>query len=168
METRLEEKLAKLLPGTDFAPLVLAESCTGGLIAAKVTAVPGSSAYFDRGFVVYSNQAKTELLGVPTAILDRYGAVSRETALALLEGIFNRTPARLGATVTGVAGPDGGSQEKPVGTVWIAWGSTENRHSELLNLPGNREEVREGAANALLSRLCRFLETEAARCPEPS
>lgn len=150
----LAERLKILLTDSALAPLCVAESCTGGLIAARITSAAGSSAYFDRGFVVYSNQAKSELLGVPEDTLARFGAVSEETAHALLKGIFARTPANLGASVTGIAGPDGGTTEKPVGTVWIAWGTREKTFTELLSLHGDREGVRGAAAEAVLSRLC--------------
>ncbi|NTU60315.1 MAG: CinA family protein, partial [Deltaproteobacteria bacterium] len=113
-----EVRLAEALAGGG-GPLALAESCTGGLVAHRVTEVPGSSAYFDRGVVVYSNRAKTELLGVPESLLQEHGAVSEACARALLRGLFDRTPAELAAAVTGIAGPAGGSPEKPVGTVWV-------------------------------------------------
>jgi len=101
--------------------LALAESCTGGGIAQAVTEVPGSSGWFDRGFVTYSNAAKVDMLGVQTATLERVGAVSRETALEMVSGALVRSQANLAVAVTGIAGPDGGSPEKPVGTVYIAY-----------------------------------------------
>ena len=101
--------------------LALAESCTGGGIAQAVTDVPGSSAWFDRGFVTYSNAAKIEMLGVQRATLDRVGAVSRETALEMVSGALTKSRANLAFAVTGIAGPDGGSDDKPVGMVFIAW-----------------------------------------------
>jgi nicotinamide-nucleotide amidase len=101
--------------------LALAESCTGGAIAKAVTDVPGSSAWFDRGFVTYSNAAKVDMLGVSQATLNAKGAVSEETALEMAEGALEHSQADLSMAVTGVAGPDGGSREKPVGTVFIAW-----------------------------------------------
>lgn len=97
-----------------------AESCTGGLIAASLTAVPGSSAVFERGFVTYSNEAKTEMLGVPADLIARLGAVSREVAIAMAEGALQNSHADIAVSVTGVAGPDGGSAEKPVGLVHFA------------------------------------------------
>ena len=149
-----EVRLKRMLEGSALAPLALAESCTGGLIAARVTSVAGSSGYFDRGFVVYSNRAKVQLLGVPVKLLETHGAVSRETALAMLDGLFANSPAGIGAAVTGIAGPDGGTAEKPVGTVWIAWGTRNRRHAELLTLSGDRDAIREEAATAVLERLC--------------
>ena len=97
-----------------------AESCTGGLICALLTEIPGSSDVVDRGFVTYSNRAKTEMLGVPADLIDRVGAVSRETALAMAAGAVTRSRADLAVAVTGVAGPGGGSPEKPVGLVHLA------------------------------------------------
>jgi nicotinamide-nucleotide amidase len=97
-----------------------AESCTGGLIAAALTGVPGSSAVVDRGFVTYSNGAKTEMLGVAAELIERAGAVSEEVAVAMVEGALARSDADLAVAVTGIAGPDGGSPEKPVGLVHFA------------------------------------------------
>jgi len=101
--------------------LALAESCTGGGIAKAVTDVPGSSAWFDCGFVTYSNAAKVEMLGVMQATLDSVGAVSEEAALEMVAGALSRSRAHFALAVTGIAGPTGGTAEKPVGTVFIAW-----------------------------------------------
>ena len=123
--------------------LATAESCTGGLIAAACTAIAGSSDWFDRGVVTYSNAAKIELLGVPAAMIVRFGAVSEEVAGAMAEGMLARTPASLALAVTGIAGPGGGSPDKPVGTVWLACavrgGTCDTR---LLQLSGDRAEIR--------------------------
>lgn len=100
--------------------IAAAESCTGGLVAAALTAVPGSSDVFERGFVVYSNQAKAEMLGVEPELIEERGAVSREVALAMAAGALRQSPAQLSVAVTGVAGPGGGSEEKPVGLVHFA------------------------------------------------
>ncbi|MCA8886291.1 MAG: CinA family protein [Hyphomonadaceae bacterium] len=100
--------------------IATAESCTGGLIAATLAAVPGASASLERGFVTYSNQAKTDLLGVPADLIRENGAVSREVALAMVAGALERSPAHVAVAVTGIAGPDGGTAEKPVGLVHIA------------------------------------------------
>ncbi|MET0599599.1 MAG: CinA family protein [Mesorhizobium sp.] len=98
---------------------VAAESCTGGMIAAALTDIAGSSVVFDRGFVTYSNAAKTEMLGVPPAVIETHGAVSQEVVLAMATGALDRASAGLALAVTGIAGPDGGSAEKPVGLVWF-------------------------------------------------
>ncbi|MER9975114.1 CinA family protein [Mesorhizobium sp. M0085] len=99
--------------------LATAESCTGGMIIAALTDIAGSSAVVDRGFITYSNQAKTEMLGVSAATLEAHGAVSRETAVEMAAGALAHSPAGLALAVTGIAGPDGGSAEKPVGLVWF-------------------------------------------------
>src|ERR1043166_1175164 len=99
--------------------LATAESCTGGLIARLLTDVAGSSQWFERGLVTYSNRAKSELLGVAPALIDRHGAVSRECAAAMADGLLHRAPVQWTLSITGIAGPGGGSDEKPVGTVWI-------------------------------------------------
>lgn len=100
--------------------LATAESCTGGLIAASLAAVPGASASLERGFVTYSNEAKIEMLGVPRDLIERKGAVSMEVALAMVDGALKHSPADIAVAVTGIAGPDGGTPEKPVGLVHIA------------------------------------------------
>lgn len=105
---------------TDGLRLAVAESCTGGLVAAAITEVPGSSAVFDRGFVTYSNQAKTGMLGVPEELIAAHGAVSAEVAAAMAAGALARSAADISVAVTGIAGPDGGSAEKPVGLVHFA------------------------------------------------
>lgn len=134
--------------------LATAESCTGGLVAKLVTDVAGSSGWFDRGLVTYSNGAKHELLGVPNTIFETHGAVSEACALAMARGLISRTPAHRGVSITGVAGPGGGSPDKPVGTVWIAWvqrGSEPQAQCFLFD--GDRESVREQAAQAALQGL---------------
>lgn len=100
--------------------MAAAESCTGGLIAAACTSLPGSSLWFERGVVSYSNAAKIEMLGVPAALIEAHGAVSEAVALAMAEGLLARAPVDYAVAVTGIAGPDGGSAAKPVGTVWLA------------------------------------------------
>jgi len=100
--------------------IATAESCTGGLVAASITAIPGASAVLERGFVTYSNEAKTEMLGVPAELIERRGAVSQEVALAMVDGALKNSRADLAVAITGIAGPDGGSEQKPVGLVHIA------------------------------------------------
>jgi nicotinamide-nucleotide amidase len=124
--------------------LVTAESCTGGLIAAACTSIAGSSDWFERGVVSYSNEAKTDLLGVPAALITKHGAVSAEVARAMAEGALAHSSADLSLAVTGVAGPSGGTAEKPVGTVWLALARRgEPAQAVLLQLKGSRSEVRE-------------------------
>jgi len=140
--------------------LAAAESCTGGLIAAALTSVPGSSAAFERGFVTYSNEAKTELIGVPAALITAHGAVSAEVARAMAEGALSASRADVAVSVTGVAGPDGGSAEKPVGLVHFAAArrggvtlTEEHRFGAL-----GRGEVREASVMAALALVRRVLD----------
>ena len=124
-----------------------AESCTGGLIAGAITSVPGSSACFSYGLVTYSNEAKRKLLGVPQQILTRYGAVSSETAYAMADGLKKLTEAVIAVSVTGIAGPDGGSEEKPVGLVYIGLVSGGKIITERCQFSGSREEIRNKTVN---------------------
>ena len=137
--------------------IATAESCTGGLIAGALTEIAGSSAVVDRGFVTYSNEAKQEMLGVPAATLASAGAVSAETAEAMVEGALARSAADLAVAVTGVAGPGGGTAEKPVGLVWFAVGRRGGSlRTQRRVFPGDRSAVREATvlhAIALLAGL---------------
>ena len=133
--------------------LATAESCTGGMIAAACTDLAGSSQWFERGLVTYSNAAKTELLGVPAALIAQHGAVSEPVARAMAEGAIARSHAQASVAVTGVAGPTGGSAEKPVGTVWLAWCAGGQTHSELQHLEGDRAAVRTATVRCALLRL---------------
>ena len=127
--------------------LVAAESCTGGLVAGAVTAVSGSSEWFDRGFVTYSNEAKQEMLGVPLAELEAHGAVSEPVARAMALGALTASRGTLSVAVTGIAGPSGGSPRKPVGTVCFAWARSGEAmpRSETRRFAGDRDEVRRQA-----------------------
>lgn len=153
----LVSRLAKALAGKGRR-LALAESCTGGLIAHLITEAPGTSEYFDGSCVVYSNRTKTELLGVPEKIFETNGAVSQACALSMLKGLFERTNIDLAAAVTGIAGPSGGSPEKPVGTVWIAWGTRETLNSKLFSFSGTRSDIKLHAAMTALERLAELAE----------
>ena len=133
--------------------MATAESCTGGLIAAVCTSVAGSSDWFERGFVTYSNAAKQELLGVPEALIAGHGAVSEEVARAMVHGALHRAPVELAAAVTGIAGPGGAVPGKPVGTVWLAWGTRAAVHAQRLQLAGDRGAVRAATVLAALDRL---------------
>ena len=124
------------------AMLATAESCTGGWVAQAVTTVAGSSAWFDRGFITYSDEAKREMLGVRAQTLARHGAVSEETAREMARGALERSKATLAVAVTGIAGPGGGSAEKPVGMVCFAWAAGPQVTSETRRFSGDRESVR--------------------------
>ncbi|MEX0643678.1 MAG: CinA family protein, partial [Parvularculaceae bacterium] len=113
--------------GAEGVMIAAAESCTGGMIGAALTDVPGSSAVFERGFVTYSNEAKIEQLGVPAATIARHGAVSQEAARAMAKGALAQSRADIAVSVTGIAGPDGGNDEKPVGLVWFALATRDGR-----------------------------------------
>lgn len=139
------------------ATVAVAESCTGGLLAERLTSISGSSRYFLGGAVVYSNQLKTELAGVPTEMIHRYGAVSREVAAALAEGIRYRCDSTLGVGVTGIAGPSGGTAEKPVGLVFHAVASDSGTEVEQRNFPGDRKRIRRFASTMALDMLRRKL-----------
>lgn len=133
--------------------MATAESCTGGLIAAACTSVAGSSDWFERGFVTYSNEAKTGLLGVPPGLITAHGAVSEEVARAMVAGALAQAPVQLAVAVTGIAGPGGAVPGKPVGTVWLAWGTAGGVQAERLQLAGDRSAVRQGTVQAALLRL---------------
>lgn len=148
--------LAELLP-QQHALLATAESCTGGLIAGACTGRPGSSLWFERGFVTYSNAAKTELLGVPAALIAAQGAVSEPVARAMAAGAVARAPVQASVAVTGVAGPGGGSAEKPVGTVWFGWSVAGAVTSERCVFAGDRAAVRAQTVAHALERLALLL-----------
>lgn len=122
--------------------LVTAESCTGGMVAAAITDIAGSSGWFERGFVTYSNQSKTEMVGVPAALIDQYGAVSKAVAGAMAEGALRHSRADIALAITGIAGPGGGSEDRPVGTVSFAWSSGAHTINKTLHLQGGRRQVR--------------------------
>ena len=133
---------------------VTAESCTGGGIAQALTEIPGSSRWFERGFVSYSNDAKQDLLGVAAATLDAHGAVSEETALEMARGAISRSRGHISVAVTGIAGPDGGSKQKPVGTVWIAWGQKLGyAEARCFHFEGDRHAVRQQTILAAIEGL---------------
>lgn len=125
--------------------MATAESCTGGMISARCTDLAGSSAWFERGFVTYSNEAKVELLGVDHALIAQHGAVSEEVARAMAQGAVQHAHVQVAVAVTGVAGPTGGSESKPVGTVWFAWCVNHALESENMVFSGDRAAVREAA-----------------------
>ena len=133
--------------------LATAESCTGGLIAGACTALAGSSQWFERGFVSYSNAAKSELLGVPAALIAAHGAVSEPVARAMAEGAVAHAHAQVALAVTGVAGPSGGTPAKPVGTVWFGWRVGTQTFGECRHFAGGRAAVRAQTVQHALQRL---------------
>jgi nicotinamide-nucleotide amidase len=156
------ESLAKALGAALKArglKLALAESCTGGMMAAAITSVAGSSAWFDRGFVTYSNEAKIEMLGVLPETLEKHGAVSEETAIEMAQGCVSRSQSQLAGSITGIAGPDGGGVDKPVGTVCFAWviqtSSTATSPVSVATqlFTGNRQQIRQQATVYLMQQL---------------
>lgn len=137
--------------------LATAESCTGGLIAAACTDLAGSSIWFERGFVSYSNAAKTELLGVPADLIETHGAVSEPVARAMVEGALRHSRAQVAIAVTGVAGPGGGGPDKPVGTVWFGWATPDGVVTDKRCFDGDRQHVREATVQHALQRLKQLL-----------
>ena len=157
MNTRaLCEQLAQELQARGWM-LATAESCTGGLIAAACTDLSGSSNWFERGFVTYSNEAKTELLGVDPALIAQHGAVSEVVVRAMAFGAVRRSRAQVSVAVTGVAGPTGGSPQKPVGTVWFGFQVDGRLSSETLRFDGDRAAVRSATVDHALQRLLQLL-----------
>ena len=137
--------------------LVTAESCTGGLIAAACTDLAGSSTWFERGFVTYSNAAKTELLGVDAVLIEQHGAVSEPVVRAMAAGALTHSHAQVAVAVTGVAGPSGGSPEKPVGTVWFGWATPSGLSSAVRHFDGDRTTVRQATVHHALQQLVALL-----------
>ncbi|WP_027457300.1 CinA family protein [Dechloromonas agitata] len=156
LEELSEQLGARLLERGEW--LVTAESCTGGWVAQMVTAIAGSSGWFDRGFVTYSNAAKRDMLGVPETTLDRHGAVSEATARAMAIGALEHSRGDWSVAITGIAGPSGGTPDKPVGTVCFAWAwRAGGCEAQTCHFPGGRTEVRalsvRHALRGLLARL---------------
>jgi nicotinamide-nucleotide amidase len=155
-EETMDEAVAALFRKSGIT-LALAESCTGGMIAQRITAIPGSSAYFMEGLVTYSNAAKERLLGVPAQLLDEHGAVSAECAAAMAGGVRTASGSDLGLAVTGIAGPDGGTAEKPVGTVFISLADSNGCRTERFRFYGSRDQIRVLTAWTALEWLRRYL-----------
>lgn len=137
--------------------LATAESCTGGLIAAACTDLAGSSNWFERGFVTYSNAAKTSMLGVDAALVETHGAVSEPVARAMAQGALQHSLAQVAVAVTGVAGPSGGSIDKPVGTVWLAWALPSGVYAQRQQFTGDRAAVRGATVQHALAHLLTLL-----------
>lgn len=138
--------------------LAAAESCTGGLISSRITDVPGSSEYFLGSIVSYAYEVKVSLVGVRWETLNTYGAVSRETVLEMAHGVRKRLTADIAVSVSGIAGPGGGSPEKPVGTTWIGLAIPEGEWAKLLQFSGSREENKSASASAALEMLLEYLQ----------
>lgn len=139
--------------------LATAESCTGGWVGEAITSVPGTSHWYDRGFITYSNAAKREMLGVSTDTLARFGAVSEQTARAMVEGALRNSQARYALSTTGIAGPEGGTPDKPVGYVCFAWaGHNKETVSECLRFDGDRQQVRLQAVHHALEGIASYID----------
>ena len=152
----LVEQLARELRARGLM-MATAESCTGGLIAGACTDLSGSSDWFERGFVTYSNAAKHAMLGVPALLIEQHGAVSEPVARAMAAGALAHSPAQLAVAVTGVAGPTGGSAEKPVGTVWFGWATPQGVFTEHQRFDGDRAAVRQATVRHALAGLLQRL-----------
>ncbi|GKS70435.1 competence damage-inducible protein A [Nitrosomonas sp. PY1] len=140
--------------------LVTAESCTGGWLGQAVTSVPGSSSWYERGFITYSNLSKQEILGVQSATLAQYGAVSSQTAQEMVLGALNRSHAQIGVSITGIAGPDGGTIDKPVGMVCFAWTTkTGYVQQEIYHYLGGREAIRYQAVTTALNGILMLIDS---------
>lgn len=158
---RLTAEIARILCVRNQM-MAVAESCTGGLVAQWITARPGSSEWFDHGFVTYSNASKVNLLGVPWSLIRDVGPVSGQTVLAMANGLMNRSSVDWVMSISGIAGPDGGEGKNPVGTVWIGWvGRNVAASASRFHFGGDRDNVRCRAAEAALSGLLSLLVTPA-------
>ncbi|MBL1141838.1 MAG: CinA family protein [Proteobacteria bacterium] len=154
------EQLAELFLKSS-AKLVTAESCTGGGLAEILTRIPGSSAWFERGYVTYSNESKNELLNVPVNTLEQYGAVSEETAIAMVEGALENSHANYSVSITGIAGPDGGTEDKPVGTVCFGWSKRNGvERTTHIVFEGDRLKIREQACMLAMQGLIDLLQKD--------
>ncbi|XQW86035.1 CinA family nicotinamide mononucleotide deamidase-related protein [Thalassotalea piscium] len=155
-EVSMPEHVLSLLANNNLK-ITTAESCTGGLIASQLTSIANASASFEAGFVTYSNQMKNKLINVNIETLERYGAVSKEVVEEMARGALKVSNADIAIAVSGIAGPSGGSKEKPVGSVWIAWGSSTELHSAYLCIKGSRQYFQHAVANRSLDLVRRFL-----------
>ena len=157
----LVKELADLLTAKNMM-IATAESCTGGLLATSLTHKPGASAYFDRGFVTYSNEAKHEELDVPNDTLDEHGAVSAPTAEAMAKGALENSKASITIAITGIAGPDGGTDDKPVGTVFFGYALKGGSSGSIKNqFEGSRQQIQTQAAITALKSLITILSDQA-------
>ena len=157
---KLSTQIGDLLKAKRYT-LALAESCTGGLASATITDIAGSSAWFENGFITYSNAAKQSMLGVSEATLNQYGAVSEQTASEMVAGALNHSQANLAASITGIAGPAGGSADKPVGTVCFAY-AIKNQPVTIIthHFTGNRQAIRHQSVIQLLNGLIALIQSQ--------
>ena len=155
--TELAEQLGECMKAKGMK-LASAESCTGGWLAKIITDIPGSSAWFTGSVVSYSNEAKQSLLGVNESTLNEFGAVSGETVLEMTDGLFSHTDADVAVSISGIAGPDGGTDDKPVGLVWLSWGKRDKSvFANPFNFDGDREDVRKQSIKQALNCLLDLL-----------
>jgi len=155
--TPVATKVGKILKKHSFM-LVTAESCTGGMVSQTITSIPGASQWFDCGFITYSNQSKIALLDVSPHTIDQFGAVSEQTVLEMVKGALKNSYSHIALAITGIAGPSGGSKEKPVGTVWFAWaGHTIKSFAIKQNFSGNRQEIRMQSVQFALKQIVTLL-----------
>ena len=155
--TDIAAELGAALKARDFM-LSMAESCTGGMVAEAITSIAGSSTWFDRGFVTHSNAAKIDMLGVTGTTLEKFGAVSEQTAIEMANGAIKNSASQIAGSITGIAGPDGGTPEKPVGMVCFAWaGAAMPTSASTRIFKGNREQIRRQAAIFMMAELIKRL-----------
>ena len=154
--TDLTKTLAQILLSRNWT-VSLAESCTGGLVCSTLTELAGSSEWFERGYITYSNEAKTECLGVPAELIEAHGAVSEQVAKAMAEGARINSGSNVAISITGVAGPSGGSADKPVGTVFFGWTTENQTLIKTMRFNGNRQMVRQQATEFALTELIALL-----------
>lgn len=140
--------------------LAVAESCTGGMLGHLITNVPGSSSYFKGGVIAYANEIKMGILGVTTETLDSYGAVSEQTVLEMAKGVRAALEADIGLSVSGIAGPDGGTEAKPVGTVWIGLSTPKLEKAEVFLFSGDRQSIKEQAAQSAIAMAIQYISKE--------
>lgn len=153
----IEETIGRILKEKGLK-IAVAESCTGGLIASRITNISGASEYFEAGFITYSNKAKTSFLSVPEEVINRYGAVSYETAKLMAEGAKNAAGVNIGVSVTGIAGPTGGTPEKPVGTVFMGLATGDGTSVRNFLFTGSRLEIKQQTSEAALIFVADYLE----------
>ena len=154
--TDLTKTLAEILLSRNWT-VSLAESCTGGLVSATLTELAGSSEWFERGYITYSNEAKTECLEVPARLIESHGAVSEPVAKAMAEGARINSGSDVAISVTGIAGPSGGTAEKPVGTVCVGWATENQTLTKTMHFDGERQAVRQQATEFALTELIALL-----------